>query len=118
MYTSATLALAALEVFVHLDVPEAADNLVAIPADVPASLSLTSVSAADLPHRWRHYPSPAALADIGARWIQEGLTAVLTVPSAVVPHELNYLLNPSHGAFRKIRIGKPERFSFDPRLWK
>ena len=98
--------------------PEASDNLVAVPADVPASLVLTSVRVSDLPARWREYPAPAALADIGARWIQEGRTAVLAVPSAVVPHELNYLLNPSHPTFVRIRIGKPERFSFDPRMWK
>lgn len=110
--------MAALEIFVHLDVPEAADDLVAVPADIPAPVAVASVSAGDLPPGWRQYPSPAAVADIGARWVQDGRTAVLAVPSAVVPHELNYLLNPSHAGFRKIRIGRPERFSFDPRMWK
>jgi RES domain-containing protein len=99
-------------------VSEAADNLVAVPADLPASVAFTSVPASDLPARWRQYPAPDALADLGARWIQDARTAVLAVPSAVVPHELNYLLNPSHPAFVKIRIGTPERFSFDPRMWK
>jgi RES domain-containing protein len=42
----------------------------------------------------------------------------LSVPSAVVPPERNYLLNPAHRDFTKIRIGKPEPFHFDPRLWR
>ncbi len=36
----------------------------------------------------------------------------------VIPRESNYLLNPLHPAFRSVRIGRPERFAFDPRLWK
>jgi RES domain-containing protein len=118
VYTSGTLALAALELFVHLDVPEAAENLVAVPADIPASLPFTSIPASDLPVRWRQYPAPDGLADVGARWAQQARTAVLAVPSAIIPLEQNYLLNPSHPAFAKIRIGRPERFSFDPRMWK
>ena len=42
---------------------------------------------------------------------------MLAVPSAVIPHETNYLLNPLHQAFRRIRIGPPQRFIFDPRMW-
>jgi RES domain-containing protein len=103
---------------VHLDVQEATDELIAVPADIPASIPLMSVRAADLPVRWRHYPAPDALADLGVQWIRDGRTAVLAVPSAVIPHELNYLLNPHHPAFAKIRLGTPERFSFDPRMWK
>lgn len=98
--------------------PEAAANLVAVPADIPASLPLTSVRASDLPARWREYRAPDVLADIGARWTRAGQTAVLAVPSAVIPQESNYLLNPAHPLFSKIRIGRAERFSFDPRLWK
>ncbi|MDB6167136.1 MAG: hypothetical protein JWQ83_2276, partial [Lacunisphaera sp.] len=40
----------------------------------------------------------------------------LRVPSVVVPGEFNYLLNPAHPKFAKIKVGKPETFSFDPRL--
>ncbi|MBI2497892.1 MAG: RES domain-containing protein, partial [Opitutae bacterium] len=40
----------------------------------------------------------------------------LRVPSVVVPGEFNYLLNPAHPDFKRVKIGKPEPFSFDPRL--
>jgi RES domain-containing protein len=118
VYASGTLALAALEIFVHLDVPESAANLVAVPADIPASVSVAEVRTSELPTRWREYRAPEALADIGVTWAQAGRTAVLAVPSAVIPPESNYLLNPAHPSFSKIRIGTAERFSFDPRMWK
>lgn len=118
MYTSSTVALAALEVLVHLDVSELPDDFVAIPADVPESLAIARVSPKELPANWRAYPAPQALADVGTRWAQEAKTAVLAIPSAIIPLEENYLLNPLHAAFRQIQIGKPEPFRFDARLFK
>jgi RES domain-containing protein len=38
------------------------------------------------------------------------------VPSVIVPQERNVLLNPAHPDFRRIRLGAPEPFSFDPRM--
>lgn len=67
---------------------------------------------------WRQYPAPHELADLGTRWALLGSTPVLAVPSAIIPRELNYLLNPLHPAFPTIRIGKPEPFGVDPRMWK
>ena len=55
---------------------------------------------------------------MGSRWAQEGKTPILSVPSAVVPQERNYLLNPAHAEFQKITVGKPEPFSLDLRMWK
>ena len=104
------------EYLVHLEPREAPRDLVLVAADIPAGLTVASVKVGDLPSRWRQYPAPEALARIGTRWAEEGKTAILRVPSAVVPQELNCLLNPRHSDFRKIRIGRPERFSFDPRL--
>ena len=63
-------------------------------------------------------PPPEDLAEIGTRWIQARNTLVLAVPSAIIPRELNYLLNPLHPRFKRIRVGPPEPFFFDPRLWK
>ena len=76
------------------------------------------LTAADLPPDWRQYPAPELLADIGNAWIEARQTAVLAVPSAVIPQETNYLLNPAHTDFLKIRIHAAEPFAFDPRMWK
>ena len=118
VYTSATLSLAVLEYFVNLPRSAAPPDLVAISADVPADLPLTTLGEGELPRGWRRYPALEELADIGTRWAEERATPVLAVPSAVVPREKNYLLNPGHPLFAKIRVGKPESLSLDPRMWK
>jgi RES domain-containing protein len=56
------------------------------------------------------------LQDVGTHWATAGKTVCLRVPSAVVPGEHNFLLNPRHGDFGRLRIGKPEPFEFDQRL--
>lgn len=118
VYTSATLSLAVLEYFVNLPRAAAPSDLVAIAAEVPKDLPVTSVQEAALPRNWRKYPAPETLAEIGTRWAEDRKTPILAVPSAVVPHERNYLLNPAHPRFGEIRVGKPESISLDSRMWK
>ncbi|MGE5345698.1 MAG: RES family NAD+ phosphorylase [Acidithiobacillales bacterium] len=118
VYTSATLSLAALEYFVNVEASAAPDDLVSIFADIPEDVPTASVEVRDLPRDWRRYPAPDSLRDIGTAWVTRGREAVLSVPSAVVPSERNYLINPSHPAFGRIRIGSPQPFSLDLRLWK
>jgi len=103
---------------VHLDEEEAPGSLVAIPADIPEDVSITRVKISQLPSNWRATPPPDGVTETGTRWIEAGRTLVLAVPSAIIPHELNHLLNPRHSQFRRVRVGTPEPFSFDPRLWK
>jgi len=69
-----------------------------------------------LPKNWRAYPSPARARAIGDEWIVKATSAVLGVPSALVPTENNFLLNPRHKDFPRLRIGKPMPFRFDSRL--
>jgi RES domain-containing protein len=101
---------------VHADDEDLAEDYVALSADIPDSTEVTGVRVPDLPQDWRSLPRPLALADLGSRWAAAGETAVLSVPSALIPQELNYLLNPLHPRFKRIRIGRPEPFAFDPRL--
>jgi len=53
---------------------------------------------------------------IGNEWLERGSHPVLEVRSAIIPEEPNYLLNPRHPKFNRIKIGKAEGFAFDPRL--
>lgn len=73
------------------------------------------VSVEKLPEDWRR-PLHPGLKEIGDAWLREGLSAVLEVPSAVVPMEMNYLLNPEHPKFGQVAFGQMARFSFDERL--
>ncbi len=116
VYASETLSLAALELLVHADPALLPEDLVAIEADVPETVSVRRIEPEKLPRGWRRHPSPHALAGIGGDWAKSLETAVLSVPSALVPREANFLLNPAHADFKKIRVRKPEPFELDPRL--
>lgn len=116
VYTSQSLALAALEYLVHLDPIDAPDDLVSVSAEIPGSLRIVTIRIEDLPPRWRSYPAPEELAALGTDWVDRRTSAALRVPSVIVPSEHNYLLNPSHADFTRIQLGDAKRFSFDTRL--
>ena len=118
IYTSTTLSLAALELFVHTDPDLAPAGLVAISADIPHDLVVHEIALSGLPQIWREIPAPSELQELGRSWIVDGTTGLLSVPSVVVPTERNYVLNPAHPGFRRIEIGEAHEFSFDPRMWK
>ena len=118
VYASGSLSLAALELFVHVDIDIAPGELVAIQAEIPDTLSMQTVKIESLPRDWRRYPAPDALKNIGTAWAAKAATAILAVPSAVIPEERNYLLNPAHRDFKRIRLRKPVAFRFDERIRK
>jgi RES domain-containing protein len=118
VFTSAMLSLAALERFVHTDSDLEPTDLLAIPVEIRDDIASDVVEIDTLPGDWRTFPSPPALAEIGERWFRDASTPVLSVPSVVIPHERNFVLNPTHREFAQIVIGRSEPFSFDPRMWK
>jgi RES domain-containing protein len=116
VYASESRALAALEQLVHLHRNRLPSHFVCFAVDVPDDLAIIEVRAQDLPAEWRRHPGPAELRDIGTRWAESGETVCLKVPSAVVPGEHNFLLNPRHADFGRLAIGNPEPLEFDQRL--
>ena len=70
----------------------------------------------DLPKYWSDDPAPFETKKIGSDWVYSNESAVLIVPSAIIESEFNFLLNPLHPDFKKIKTGKAERFKFDPRI--
>jgi RES domain-containing protein len=118
VFASATLSLAALERFVHTDPDLEPLDLIAIGIDIGADIPIDAVAVADLASDWRTYPAPPALAALGEQWLRESRTAVLSVPSVVIPHERNFVFNPTHRDFARLTIHPSEPFSFDPRMWK
>lgn len=120
LYFAATKSLAALEVFVHLEPEDLPEPLSAIGIDLPNETftGRARQSVGDLPPSWRHYPAPTALQAVGDAWVRAAASVVLELPSAIIPEESNYLLNPNHSDFKKLVWNEPERFEFDPRMWK
>ncbi len=118
VYTSGTLSLAALEVFVHMEIEDVATMLAYIRVDVPTEVKIEYLEVAQLPPDWRNIPAPTVLATMGDNWFLLGSTAILAVPSVVIPIEYNYLINPSHPDLVKLMVQPPQPFELDPRLWK
>ena len=116
VYTSETISLAALEALVHMDREDAPLDLVVIPVDIPDKVDIAEVTVRMLPADWRSTPAPTRLQQLGANWVRTGKTAVLSVPSVLVPRERNYVFNPEHPDFASVKRGKPEPFVLDPRL--
>ncbi|MDQ3207339.1 MAG: RES family NAD+ phosphorylase [Gemmatimonadota bacterium] len=114
-YASDSIALAALEVLAHLQSTKVLQTYSLVSVRFPEE-SMEILDAASLPARWRRFPSPPENQAIGDRWVAEGRSLILRVPSVIVPAAANFLINPSHPEFGKVAVGRPERFAFDPRL--
>lgn len=115
VYLSQHRSLAALEVMVNSRPLSAVTDYVIIAAEWDDAI-MTSLSESDLPPDWQISPPGPATAAVGDQWLRGLRSAVLSVPSAALPAERNFLVNPAHSDFRRIRIGEPESFRFDPRL--
>ena len=113
VYTSSTKSLATLESLVHLNPPVRFKH-VAMNVKFDDAL-VETFPVKKLPADWRTEPPPPSTKTIGDTWVREARSAVLALPS-VISGETNYLINPAHPDFKKISIGKPEPFTFDPRL--
>ncbi len=115
VYTSATKSLAVLEVLVHLDVGRPLPRQVAFTFDVDSKL-VDRLAVGRLPRQWRTADGLLATQQIGDEWLASGRALALAVPSTIVPEELNYVLNPAHPAFARLRFGRSIPFLLDPRL--
>ena len=118
IYTAGSLSLAALEMLVHLDDDELLLAYSFVAANIPLHLILPVQSFRPLPKNWSASPAPVALQRIGDEWVRANASAVLEVPTSIVPMEKNYLLNPAHHDYAQITLEKPQRFVFDERLRK
>jgi RES domain-containing protein len=109
--------LATLEVLAGLQTNSPLPGYVLIPAEFDESLIL-EIELTAVPADWREHPPSPSTQQLGNVWIAEERSAVLRVPSALVPKESNYVLNPLHPDFSAIRLGEAEPVSIDPRVLK
>ncbi|HYK89643.1 MAG TPA: RES family NAD+ phosphorylase [Acidobacteriota bacterium] len=114
VYTSSSRSLAVLETLVHL-IPPVTFHYKIIRVTFTDTM-VEPVKAETLPSDWQAEPPPLSTKQLGDEWVRSGRSAVLAVPSVIIRGEINYLLNAAHPEFKKISIGKPADFTFDPRL--
>ena len=115
VYVAGSTSLAMLEMLVHLQARELLTRYALFEISFDEAL-IKPIDRKGLPRNWRKSPSPSVLQEVGDEWVARLESAVLKVPSAVVPTEWNYLLNPLHPEFGRIAIGPKKAVRFDSRL--
>ena len=115
VYCSEHLSLAALEILVHTQPVMVRDKFRAFRVTWDDALMRT-IELKKLPKGWNVQPPGLASKNIGDEWIRSERSAVLAVPSIIVPQERTFLLNPKHRDFAKIKIKDERDFALDSRL--
>lgn len=116
IYTAASRALACLENVVHRSGEGLADLFRTMIIQVPDDLPIETITSESLPTDWTDFGRYDYCQQLGGNWLRSGQSPVLRVPSAIIPDEWNYLLNPAHPQFPLIRLLQTEPFVFDPRI--
>jgi len=115
VYAAESRALALLELLAGLGSTSALDPYVLISVTFDEEL-VESLNLELLPQNWRTSPPPSDVQAIGDSWVAEGRSAILKVPSVVIPEEFNYVVNPLHPDFSSISIGEATTLHLDSRL--
>lgn len=118
IYTSESRSLAAMEYLVHVSLTDIPPEIKIVSIGIPEMTIPKQIDPSDLPRDWRKSPAPFLLGDIGTRWVSSMESLLLRVPSAVVMHEFNILINPTHPDMKSVKIIEVESFIYDERLHK
>jgi len=115
LYTTENISLAVLEILVRTDMQTIPISYHLIKIDIPNAIEPQFISSDKLKKDWKN--------DIGyTQWmgdefIKSANSLLLKVPSAIVDEENNYVINPKHNDFKKVKIVKVNKFQFDKRLF-
>jgi len=121
VYASSSLALAAIELFVHLEPGQAPDDLVFLSATLPEGEPARALDEAELPAGWWADEAAAGAQttrELGDEWIASRSSLALRVPSVPIRSEGNVLVNPFHPRMSELQIGLPQPFIFDARMFR
>ena len=119
VYSADHPAAALLEKLVHFEFDSTEDlpkTYQLLEIDIPARVKTSRVAPAKLGSDWQRQEDITRA--IGNHWLRSASTSVLVVPSAITPNAVNYIINPRHSDFDKIKIVSAARYPFDVRLFK
>jgi len=116
IYTAESRALCTTEIAVHTPLGILPMDYYLQSIEIP-DLKMLEVSKSKLDPSWNNFPHEVSTKAVGDQFIEENKFLVIKVPSAVIQDEFNYLINPSHKSFAKVKLTKVERFQFDKRLF-
>jgi RES domain-containing protein len=116
VYLAESPAGALLEACVHTSANDVPPRYTLLALEVDARVPVESVDVSKLPPNWPEDLHKAR--EIGSAWLRSGRTALLRIPSALVPSTFNLMLNPLHPDAARIRIQSSVQYPFDPRIKK
>jgi RES domain-containing protein len=118
VYAADSIALAALELLIHLHSHEILNSYRLFRIDI-GEADLLTLDERDLPNDWRSDPPPSSTARLGDGWVASNESLGLKVPSVVIPSQRNLLINLAHPRFGPaLKAVDEQPFVFDPRLLK
>jgi RES domain-containing protein len=116
LYTAENRSLALLETLVHFDPEEMPPSLFVITIEVHQDAPVHLLNERDLPYDWRTADN-LALQELGDDLLKRQDIMVIKVPSAVMPLEFYYILNPSFLEYhRHVRVVQIDQLTIDERL--
>jgi RES domain-containing protein len=121
VYTSTSLSLAAIELFVHLEPNQTPTDLVYFSAELPEGEPARTIQPSQLAADWwtdEPASDGATAREMGDGWIRDLTSLALMVPSVPIRSEWNVLINPLHPRMRELRIEAPQPFVFDARMFQ
>ncbi|GHC55493.1 RES family NAD+ phosphorylase [Ulvibacter litoralis] len=116
LYFSEHLSLCVLELLTRIDYDLITKEYSYIEAEVPLGLIESLTKPEKVVKGWRDNPPVSRTQDYGSTWINSKSSLGLSVPSAVLPKELNILINPLHKSFSKIKVSKSFPLDLDARV--
>jgi RES domain-containing protein len=118
MYAGSTIAICALEKFVHL-AGALHPPMVLVAIDLPDDDALRiEPSLSHLPQDWADLPAPGSTQEFGRQWLQSNKELIMLVPSAIIPESINAVINPAHPDYTNVRLSIVRDFTFDARMFK
>ncbi len=120
LYTSESRALACMETLVHFKAGGLPLNRYLVRIDIPEAVwaKAQTETEATMPVGWDAEPAGRASLRFGSDWLKGKATALLILPSVIVPEELNILINPIHPDSRGVSATKVRRWNYDARFGK
>ena len=116
LYTAQSRALAFAEVAMHIPYGIMPKDYHLISIHIPDTATILELTLQEMPADWRSNPHSDSTQKIGDQFIAEAKFLVLRVPSAVVPGDYNYLINPRHPQSIDVKVLNTEAFEFDSRF--
>ncbi|MFT3950186.1 MAG: RES family NAD+ phosphorylase [Agriterribacter sp.] len=115
IYTSESRALAVLEYTVNVNIDDIPRSLSISTFEIPDT-GIYELTVKDLPGNWKAAPASSSTKDLGTKLLRSANSPIIKIPSAIIPQEFNFILNPQHPGSENFKILDVEDFVYDVRI--